>query len=57
MMYILGVLLIIGLILGAVKMLPWIDDGIKRLIYIVVILVVGLWLIGRIFGVSIHSLP
>lgn len=57
MLHLIGILLIVGLLLWGVSAVPWIDAGIKRIIYILVVVVVGLWLIARIFGVNIHSLP
>jgi hypothetical protein len=52
---IVGILLLAGLLLWAVSALPWIDAGIKRLIYIVVVVVIGVWLISSIFGVHLGS--
>jgi len=48
-------LLIIGLLLWAVKAAPFIDEGIKKIINIIVIVVVVLWLLSVFFGSG--SLP
>ena len=40
-------LLVVGLILWAVNQLPMIDATVKKIIWIVVILVVGLWLLNQ----------
>lgn len=47
-------LLIIGLLLWAVKAAPFIDEGIKKIINIIVIVVVVLWLISVFFGGSVN---
>jgi hypothetical protein len=43
-------LLIVGVLLWAVSALPFIDTGIKKIIYIVVVVFVCLWLISVLFG-------
>jgi len=45
-------LLIVGVLLWAVSALPFIDAGIKKIIYIVVVVVVCLWLVSVLFGGS-----
>jgi len=45
-------LIIIGVLLWAVSALPFIDAGIKKIIYIVVVVVVCLWLVSVLFGGS-----
>jgi hypothetical protein len=51
--YIIGVLLIVGLLLWVINQIPWIDAGIKKVIYIIVVVFVCLWLIGLLTGVTI----
>jgi hypothetical protein len=61
-LYLIGILLLVGLLLWVVQALPWIDAGVKKIIYIVIVLnnlylvVVGIWLISTFFGVSLGSL-
>jgi cation transporter-like permease len=43
-------LLVVGVLLWAVSALPFIDAGIKKIIYIVVVVFVCLWLISALFG-------
>lgn len=48
---IIGVLLIAGLLLWAVKAIPWIDAGVKQVINIIVVVVLGIWLITILMAV------
>lgn len=48
---IIGVLLIAGLLLWAVKAIPWIDAGVKQDINIIVVVVLGIWLITILMAV------
>lgn len=50
-------LVIIGVVLWAVKAVPWIDDSIKKIINIVTIVVVLLWLLSVFFGSGSVDLP
>lgn len=50
-----GVLLIVGVILWAISQLPWIDAGVKRIIYIVVVVVTAIWLISALTGANLSS--
>ena len=43
------VLLVVGVILWAIKQLPFIDATMKKIIYILVVVVVALWLVSVIF--------
>jgi cation transporter-like permease len=45
-------LIVVGVLLWAVSQLPFIDAGIKKIIYIVVVVVVCLWLVSVLFGGS-----
>ena len=55
LLYLIGVLLIVGLLIWVIGQLPWIDDGIKNVIITLIIVVVALWLISVFFGVSLGS--
>lgn len=46
-------LLILGVILWAINAAPFIDAGIKKIIYIVVVLVVVIWILSSLGGGSI----
>jgi hypothetical protein len=43
------VLLVVGVILWAIKQLPFIDATMKKIIYVLVVVVVALWLVSVIF--------
>ncbi len=43
-------LLIVGIVLWALKNMPWIDADVKQAIRVIVIVVVALWLIGVLLG-------
>lgn len=43
-------LIVVGVLLWAVSALPFIDGGIKKIIYIVVVVFVCLWLVSALFG-------
>ena len=45
-----AILLLIGVVLWAVSAMPWIDQNIKRVIYIIIVLFVVVWLLQS-FGV------
>ena len=45
-------LLIVGLVLWAVNAVPFIDPGVKKIIYVVIVVVVCLWLLTSIAGTS-----
>jgi hypothetical protein len=55
LLYLIGVLLIVGLVIWAINRLPWIDGGVKNIIVIVIVVVVALWLISVFFGVTLGS--
>jgi nitrogen fixation-related uncharacterized protein len=41
-------LILVGVLLWAVKALPFIDDGIKKIIYVLVVVAVCLWLLSSL---------
>jgi hypothetical protein len=43
------ILLVVGVILWAIKQLPFIDATMKKIIYVLVVVVVALWLVSVIF--------
>ncbi len=47
---IVGVLILFGLVLWAVSALPWIDAGIKKIIYIVIVVFLVIWMLQS-FGI------
>lgn len=54
--------LIAGLILWGIANLPWIDDGIKALLRVVIVVVCGIWIVliiagalGVNTGVGLHA--
>lgn len=51
LVYVVGVLLIIGLLLWGLKALPYIDDGAKLFIRVLIIVATGVWLIYLLMGV------
>jgi len=47
-----GVLLIVGILLWAVKVFPYCDEGIKKLIQIIVVVVAALYVVNLFFHVG-----
>lgn len=47
---ILAVLVLFGVLLWAVSALPWIDQGIKKIIYVIMVVVIVVWIM-QTFGV------
>ncbi len=47
-----GVLLLVGVLLWAVKVFPYCDEAIKKLIQIVVVVVAALWVVSLFFHVG-----
>lgn len=56
LLYLIVVLLIVGVLLWAIRSMPWIDANIKQVIYILVVVVVAIWVIYTLFG-AIGGLP
>lgn len=50
LLQVLFLLLVTGLFLRAVRSLPWIDNDIKQIIRILVVVLVGIYLLYVIFG-------
>lgn len=50
------VLVIVGVLLWGIGQMPFIDAGIKKVIYVIVIVCVVVWLISALFGVSLGNL-
>jgi hypothetical protein len=48
---VIGVLLIAGLLLWGLSRLPWFDEGVKQVIRVIVIVVIGVWLIYLLMAV------
>lgn len=44
------VLLVVGVLLWALRRLPWIDPDVKTTINVVVIVLVALWVLAGLFG-------
>jgi hypothetical protein len=52
LLYVVGTLLLVGVLLWGVTALPFIDAGIKRLIQVIVVVVAALWVISLFFPVG-----
>lgn len=50
-----AVLIIVGVLLWAIKSLPFIDANIKQVIYVVVIVFVALWLMSALLGYTVPN--
>lgn len=51
-LYVIGVLLLVGILLWGVSVFPYCDAGIKKLIQIVVVVVAALWVVSLFFPVG-----
>jgi hypothetical protein len=52
LLYVIGILLVAGVLLWAVMAAPFIDAGIKRIIQIIVVVVAALWVISLFFPIG-----
>ncbi len=51
-LYVVGVLFLVGILLWGVSVFPYCDAGIKKLIQIVVVVVAALWVVSLFFHVG-----
>lgn len=51
-LYVVGVLLLVGILLWAVSVFPYCDAGIKKLIQIIVVVVAALWVVHLFFPIG-----
>jgi hypothetical protein len=57
LIYLILCLCIVGVLLWAIQVMPWIDGNIKQVIRIVVIVVVAIWLLYQLFGLFPGGFP
>jgi hypothetical protein len=48
-----GILLLLGVLVWAIRAMPWIDVNFKTVAIIILVVFVALWLISAFFGVSL----